>query len=318
MIIRNTLLALTLSSTQLLAGTVSVAPAPVVQEQESLWSGSVSAAYASLCNGRGLVATHSIAEGDSAVGGIFTLNRPFAKDSKWSYHGLAAYYATTSGHTLYGRNDSIYGPAYPMPEYNIENETVIYNELRYSFNDEVSLGVAHNFLHGGLFGVMSKHWAESGHSCVNEVVLTPEYSPYKWMTLSANVRYSFQGMHGWWFEPSLAFKAPIIGTEDDVKLAAILSFNMSATAGYYKEEYNQSANGAQAFWIKLATPYYMNEEKNLVLTPSISFNWAGSGTQKANENSRDVGGYAWASGNDTFVPFRNFGVVASVYLTYKF
>lgn len=316
--IKNSLLALTFLASQASAGTPMMQAPTLVEAEESLLSGSISAAYASLCNGRGIVATHSVAEGDSAVGAILTLKRPFAKESKWSYNGLYAYYATVSGHTLYGKNSfgSHMGPyaGYPIPESNIENETVVYNELRYSFTDEFSMGLGHNFIHGGLFGVMAKHWADSPNSAVNEFVLTPEYSPYPWLTFSANVRYSFQGITGWWFEPSVAFKAPLIGTAEDVKLAAVLSFNMSVSADYYEPSYCNSTNGAQAFWIKLATPYYVTEDKNVVLTPSISFNWAGAGTESANERSA----YAKYSGNSSFTPFRDFGIVASVYLTYKF
>lgn len=301
----------------LFAGTATIAPCPVIQETESLWSGSFTAAYATLCNGRGIVASHSVAQGDSAVGAILKWDRDFEKDSAWSYHGLCAYYAVTSGHTLYG--DPAFGGIYTglpgsIHSANIENEFIVYNEFRYDFKNDFSMGLAHNFMHGGLYGVMAKHWADQANSAVNEFVLTPDYSPYKWLSFSANIRYSFQGMTGWWFEPSITFKAPLIGTEDDIKMAALLSFNMSMTADYYEPSYENSTNGAQAWWIKLATPYYVGEEKNFIITPSVSFNWAGSGTKKANERSA----YAQYSGNSSFVPFRDFAVIGTIYFTYKF
>ena len=68
----------------------------------------------------------------------------------------------------------------------------------------------------------------------------------------------------------------------------------------------------QAFWLKLSTPWFVNEAKNFILTPAVSFNWLGKGGMKANEKSE-----AKAYGSD-YVPFRNFAVVGDLTATYKF
>ncbi len=279
-------------------------------------SGSLTTGVSTAYTGRGYVPSTKVAMGEGA--GMTALKLNFTNDSKWSLHSTLAYTYVMSGHTLYG--GAKFGPhtgplaGHLMPEKNIENEFIVATELRYTFNDQFNIGFGHDFVHGGMLGIMAKHFADQGASVVNEFFLKPTYSPYKWLDLSVAARYSTQGVRGWWFEPSVTFKAPIIGTPEDTKVAALLGFHMSATGDYFQDYHGACANGSQAWWIKLSTPWFMTEEKDLILTPSVSFNWLGKGAIRANKHSE----YAKYTGNASYVPFRNFAVVGSVMLTYKF
>ncbi len=172
--------------------------------------------------------------------------------------------------------------------------------------------MGHQFTHGGLLGVMAKHFRGQGASNTNEVFLSPEWTPTKWFAAGVTTRYSFQGIIGWWFEPYVTFKAPIIGTPEDVKVAGILTLAMSATADYFNYGDFACANGSQAFWVKLSTPWFVTD--NFVLTPSVSFNWLGHGGMEANTISH----IKKASRNVNNIPFRNFGVVGSLSATFTF
>lgn len=308
-------------------------------------SGSLTAGYATNYTGRGYVVTHSVAEGDSAEQFALKLNYDFGRKSYWSVENTLAYTTVSSGHTLYG--NPTFGPNFTksaiaaqtgvpagiigagispeldaaaarmqqthVKQANIENEFVVVTELKYT-RELFNVAIGHDFVHGGLLGVMAKHYRDQGASCVNEVFIAPTWTPTKWFEAGVTVRYSFQGITGWWFEPQMTFKAPVIGTPDDVKVAAVLTLAMSATADYFESEYFACKNGSQAFWIKLSLPYFVDSEKHFIITPSVSFNWAGKGAMKANENSE----FKRATDNPNNTPFRNFGVVASVSCTYKF
>ena len=43
-------------------------------------------------------------------------------------------------------------------------------------------------------------------------------------------------IYGWWFEPQVTFKAPLIDTPENVKLAAKLDLGASFTADYFSAE----------------------------------------------------------------------------------
>ncbi|MBR2126624.1 MAG: hypothetical protein IJ943_07805 [Akkermansia sp.] len=196
---------------------------------------------------------------------------------------------------------------------NIENQFTLITEAKYtSVTEKWNVAFGHNFTHGGLLGVMAKHYRNQGASCVNEFFVTPEWTPYKWLSIGMKTSYSFQGIQGWWFEPYLTMKAPIIGTPEDLKLLGVLTFGMSATANYFQEDYGACGNGSQAFWIKFSTPWFVRD--NFIITPSISFNWLGKGGTNANKNSE----FRYYTENPNSVPFRNFGVVAGVSATYTF
>ncbi len=279
-------------------------------------SGSLSTSISTAYTGRGYVPSTAVAMGEGA--GMTVLKLDFTNDSNWSLHSTIAYTYIMSGHTLYGGGKyASYIPGVggtDLPELNIENEFIVATELRYTFNDKFNLGFGHDFVHGGMLGIMAKHFADQGASVVNEFFLKPTYSPYKWVDIAVAARYSTQGVRGWWFEPSVTFKAPVIGTPEDMKVAALLSFNMSATGDYFQDYHGACANGSQAWWIKLSTPWFITEEKDLILTPSVSFNWLGKGAIRANKHSE----YAMGTGDPSDKPFRNFAVVGSVMLTYKF
>ncbi|MCQ2364636.1 MAG: hypothetical protein MJ051_03685 [Akkermansia sp.] len=328
-------------------------------------SGSLNAGYETNYNGRGLVMSHSVAEGDSAMFAALKYNYDFGRQGGWSWDGALSYRNVPSGHTLYG-NPS-FGPTFrgqqqmfasmiqPDPAWqgmpgnaiasnyisqfvgtelegltkneveaqmdhiasgsikqaNIEPEIAIVNSLKYT-REKWNFALGHDFIHGGILGVMAKHYRDQGASCVNEVFVRPEWTPAKWVSVGCTTRFSFEGIVGWWFEPDVTFKAPIIGTPDDVKLAGVVQFGLSATADYFRSSYFACDNGTQAFWIKLATPWFVT--KNFIITPSVSFNWLGKGAINANKTSE----FRYYTENSHSIPFRNFGVVGGCAATYTF
>lgn len=340
-----TLIAAALMSTTALAGTPTT-EAVVKQDDFKRLSGSLTGGYATNYTGRGYVVSHSVAQGDSVLFAALKTSYDFGREGYWTFNNTIAYQAPCSGHTLYGNptfgpNVGAYMaaqklagmaaagmpvPAPGTPEYNaalaagqkahikqanIENEFAIVSDFKYT-QEKWNVAFGHKFVHGGLLGVMAKHYRDQGASCVNEVFIAPEWTPAKWVSIGVTTSLSFQGIRGWWFEPYVRFKAPIVGTPEDVKVAGILEFAMSATADYFDGRYNACDNGTQAFWIKFSTPWFI--EKNLILTPAVSFNWLGEGGLKANECSE----FKAYTENSTMVPFREFGVVGSVSLTYTF
>lgn len=196
---------------------------------------------------------------------------------------------------------------------NIENQFTVITEAKYTSTTGLwNVALGHNFTRGGLLGVMAKHYRDQGASVVNEVFIAPEWTPYKWLSIGVKTSYSFQGITGWWFEPYVTAKAPIIGTPEDIKLLGVLTLGMSATADYFAAPYNACGNGSQAFWIKFSTPWFVKD--NFIITPSISFNWLGKGGINANKSSE----FKHYTENPNMVPFKNFGVVAGVSATYMF
>lgn len=368
--LHTTLLATALLCVPAFAGAASDEFADLPALSAKRLSGSLNVGYETNYNGRGLVMTHSVAEGDSAGFAAVKYNYDFGKKNFWSWDGALSYRDVPSGHTLYGNPD--FGPStmgaiklynsmqpawaaipsgvpmgnLPNPPFgsivgavtgtplagmtkddlasavaghengkvkqaNIEPELAIVNSVKYK-RQYWNMAVGHDFIHGGILGVMAKHYRDQGSSSVNEVFARPEITPAKWMSIGCTVRYSFEGICGWWFEPDVTFKAPIIGTPEDPKLVGVLSFNMSATADYFRSNYFACNNGTQAFWIKVATPWFVT--KNIIITPSVSFNWLGKGALKANEKSE----FRKHTENANNVPFRNFGVVGGVSATYTF
>lgn len=332
--VRNLLLA-ALFAAPAIADTPTTAPAttvdPLANEpvlSAKRLSGSLTVGYETNYTGRGYVVSHSVAQGDSVFYAAAKFNYDIGKRSKlWSLGHTMAYHAPASGHTLYGGikagANRVPVPGYPgyyVPEGtvlkrpNIENQFTLITEAKYT-RKNWNLAMGHSFVHGGLLGVMAKHYRNQGASVVNEVFLAPEWTPSSMPWLSAGVKtsYSFQGITGWWFEPYITGKLPIYGqpaTEGSV--LGVVTLAMSATADYFAAPYNACHNGTQAFWIKLSTPWFAKE--NFIITPSVSFNWLGKGGVAANKRS-----HAKAySGNSSMVPFRNFGVVFGISATYTF
>lgn len=265
--------------------------------------------------GRGLIISHSVAEGDGSEFAALKLNYDINKKKFWSLDSTIMYKAVSSGHTLYGPKPY----NHPIAQYagiapkNIENEFAVVNGIRYTTN-KTNVALGHKFVHGGLLGAMAKHFRSQGASNVNEVYVSASASPAPWFETGVTVSYSFQGIQGWWFEPYATFKAPIFGEpQKENSMAALLTFGMSATCNYFQNCHNACANGPQAWWIKLATPYFAT--KSLVITPSVSFNWLGTGGQKANSVAQ-FKNYPFYMTD--CVPFRNFGVVGSLSVSYLF
>ena len=206
---------------------------------------------------------------------------------------------------------TVYNNGGRIKQANIENEFIVQNGPKYTTKYwNVALG--HTFVHGGMLGVMAKHYRDQGASCVNEVFIRPEVTPFPWLSIGCDTRFSFQGITGWWFIPDVTFKAPIIGTPEDVKLAGVVQFGMSATADYYAAPYFACDNGSQAFWIKVSTPWFVTPD--FIITPSVSFNWLGKGGEHANGQSE----YRAYSGNPSNVPFEDFRIIGGLMATYKF
>ncbi|MBQ8517709.1 MAG: hypothetical protein IJ498_09045 [Akkermansia sp.] len=340
-----TLIAAALLSTTALAGTPAVALEQAPEFKRL--SGSLTGGYATNYTGRGYVLTHSVAQGDSIGFAALKTSYDFGREGYWSFNSTIAYAAPCSGHTLYGNPDA--GPntvfmaaasqlsqqmGVPMQYFmnmsaeekaaivaaagpqkikncNIENEFALVHDFKYT-QEKWNVAFGHKFVHGGLLGVMAKHYRDQGASNVNEFFIAPEWTPAKWVSVGVTTSFSCQGITGWWFEPYVRFKAPIVGTPEDIKVAGVLEFAMSATADYFDSRYFACANGTQAFWIKFSTPWFI--KKNLILTPGVSFNWLGKGGIKANKQSE----FRQYSEDDNNIPFKNFGVVGSVSLTYTF
>ncbi len=288
-------------------------------------TGSLTVGYDSNYVGRGLVISHSVAEGDSSELVALKMNYDLGhKQKQWSVDSMIAYRMVSSGHTMYGPAPyakinavaSAVGMPLTVAPRNVENEFAVMTALKYSGKyGHVSVG--HEFVHGGLLGAFAKHFRNQSASCVNEVFLETVYEPAKWVELGNTVRLSFQGVQGWWFEPYVTFKAPIVGTPENIKVAGLATFAMSATANYFDPGHSANMNGAQAFWIKLSTPYFVT--KHFVLTPSVSFNWLGAGAQKAAKTSSLRNATALFGMEDsTLVPYRNFAVVAGLNCSYVF
>lgn len=278
--------------------------------------------------GRGLVISHAVAEGDGSEYAALKMNYDINKAKFWSIDSTILYKAVSSGHTLYGPapydkiNASIAakeaymglpeGTVPRIAKKNIENEFAVVTGGRYQ-TQRTTIAFGHKFVHGGLLGAMAKHFRKQSASCVNEVFVAPSASPTPWLEVGVTGSYSFQGIQGWWLEPYVTFKAPIFGQpQKENSMVALLTFGMSATINYFQACHIACANGPQAWWIKLATPYFAKE--NLIITPSVSFNWLGTGGQKANS----VAELKNTLGDGTLVPFRNFGVIGGVSVSYLF
>ncbi len=280
---------------------------------------------------RGYVVTRAACGGDGTVFGALKLDYDLGKKKDyWSLENTIFYQIPVAGHNLYGNAVLMNGlQAYtPTPvgpadahgsvrigQKNIENEFSIITGAKYK-RDKWNVRFGHQLIHGGLLGAMAKHFRKQGSSTTNELYIAPEWTPTAWFAAGVTTRLSFSGLYGWWFEPYMTFKAPLIGTENgilsnasqDLKLAAIATISMSATTEYFNEGDFACSNGSQAFWIKLSTPWFAKD--NLIVTPAVSFNWAGPGALKANEKSH-LRKYGYA-------PFKNFAVVGSLSATYTF
>ncbi|MBR5877960.1 MAG: hypothetical protein IKY91_00300, partial [Akkermansia sp.] len=310
------------------AGETTVTPVTTTQDFKRL-SGAVHVGGGTAYTCHGYVPTTAVVQGEGYGMGAIQLGYDFGKEGAWSYTGALSYKAPFSGHTLYGAPTAVsretfaavfpnassmtpevfeatYQAAkdkiHPMPQKNIENEFIVRNGLKYTRNLwNVSFG--HDYIHGGIAGVVAKHFDGQKDSKMQQVWTNFEVTPVAWFSADLNCARTFDTVQGWWFEAHARLKAPIIGSPEDIKVAGILEYGMSWAANFYDSKHNACSNGTQAFWLKLSTPWFVNEAKNFILTPAVSFNWLGKGGMKANEKSE-----AKAYGSD-YVPFRNFAVV---------
>ena len=259
----------------------------------------------------GYVPTTEVVQGEGYGMGAIQLAYDFGKESFWSYVGGISYKAPFSGHTLYGGTVRTPLGVADIPDMNIENEFIVRNGLKYT-RELWNTSFGYDFIHGGIAGVMAKHFDHESQSRMQQVWINGEITPVAWFSADVNVARTFDTMHGWWVEAHARFKAPIIGSPEDITVAGILEFGLSATQGFYDEFHYACDNGLQAYWVKLSTPWFVNEAKNFILTPSVSFNWLGRGGRQANKQS-----HAKAYG-ERFVPFRDFTIIGELTATYKF
>lgn len=200
----------------------------------------------------------------------------------------------------------------PMGAKNIENEFILRNSIKYT-RKYWNASMGHDYIHGGIAGVVAKHFDGQKDSKMQEIFGTFEVTPVAWFSADILAARTFDTVQGWWFEAHARLKAPIIGTPEDIKLAGIFEYGMSWCANFYESSHNACSNGTQAFWLKLSTPWFVNDEKSFILTPSVSCNWLGKGGMKANEKSEAKEFYG-----DSYKPFRNFAVVGDLTATYRF
>ena len=274
-----------------LAGTpvkiVAPTPVPAPVATSSPLSGDIYAGYASNYTCRGIVASHSLTEGDGIIPASVDLN--YKLDDCNSVVGAASYTFLISGHHMAGERD-----------FSFHNETdfLFGWKNRDGLLKNLSTTLGWNLIHGGLLGSFAKY--DHAHSVTQEFYLNLNYDLTQNWFAGVTTSYAFQGMTGWWFQPYVGYKAALCPVTDIVVTAG-----MSATSSYFGAAFEQ-ANGAQAWWVKAELPVKLGV-KNLSLVPFVSFNWAGEGTLKANRGS-DRGDK----------PYKNFGVVAGAGLVYFF
>ena len=265
----------------------TVSPVSVPVEQDCPLSGEVDAGYASNYTCRGIVASHSLTEGDGIIPASVDLN--YKLDDCNSVVGAASCTFLISGHHMAGERD-----------FSFHNETdfLFGWKNRDGLLKNLSTTLGWNLIHGGLLGSFAKY--DHAHSVTQEFYLNLNYDLTQSWFAGVTTSYAFQGMTGWWFQPYVGYKAALCPVTDIVVTAG-----MSATSSYFGAAFEQ-ANGAQAWWVKAELPVKLGV-KNLSLVPFVSFNWAGCGALKVNKGL-DKGDK----------PYKNFGVVAGASLVYSF
>ena len=264
----------------------TVSPVPV--EQDCPLSGEVDAGYASNYTCRGIVASHSLTEGDGIIPASVDLN--YKLDDCNSVVGAASCTFLISGHHMAGERD-----------FSFHNETdfLFGWKNRDGLLKNLSTTLGWNLIHGGLLGSFAKY--DHAHSVTQEFYMNLNYDLTQNWFAGVTTSYAFQGMTGWWFRPHVGYQAAICSDADFV-----LSAGMSATSSYFDNKSLFMSNGSQAWWLKAELPVKLGA-KNLSLVPFVSFNWAGCGALKVNKGL-DKGDK----------PYKNFGVVAGASLVYSF
>ena len=264
----------------------TVSPVPVEQDCPLSWE--VNAGYASNYTCRGIVASHSLTEGDGIIPASVDLN--YKLDDCNAVVGAASCTFLISGHHMAGERD-----------FSFHNETdfLFGWKNRDGLLKNLSTTLGWNLIHGGLLGSFAKY--DHAHSVTQEFYLNLNYDLTQNWFAGVTTSYAFQGMTGWWFQPYVGYKAALCPVTDIVVTAG-----MSATSSYFDKKSLFMSNGSQAWWLKAELPVKLGA-KNLSLVPFVSFHWAGEGALKANRGS-DRGDK----------PYKNFGVVAGAGLVYFF
>ncbi len=279
--------------------------------KESFWSYVGAVSYKIPMSGHTLYGNPNILSREGFVSNA-GISLPSPNSAAWYAPSIPVGYDPSVGVIKMSAEDIYQSKKYhPMGAKNIENEFIFRNGLKYT-RELWNTSFGYDFIHGGIPGVIAKHFDGERQSRMHQVWINGEITPVAWFSADVNIARTFDTIDGWWLEAHARFKAPIIGSPEDITLAGILEFGLSATHQFYDESHNACDNGLQAYWVKLSTPWFMNDAKSFILTPSVSFNWLGRGGRQANTRS-----HARAYG-DSYVPFRNFAVVGDMTLTYKF
>ena len=204
----------------------TVSPVSVPVEQDCPLSGEVDAGYASNYTCRGIVASHSLTEGDGIIPASVDLN--YKLDDCNSVVGAASCTFLISGHHMAGERD-----------FSFHNETdfLFGWKNRDGLLKNLSTTLGWNLIHGGLLGNFARYdynatwmsdedvYIRNTHSVIQEFYLTLDYGlPGNWFA-GVTTSYAFQGMTGWWFRPHVGYQAAICSNADFV-----LSAGMSATS----------------------------------------------------------------------------------------
>lgn len=165
---------------------------------DCLLSGDIYAGYASNYTCRGIVASHSLVEGDGVIPAGVNLN--YKLDDCNAIVGAASYTSLTSGHHMAGERG-----------FSFHHETTF--NLGWKNRDgllkNLSTTLGWNLIHGGLLGNFAKYdynktwmseedvYRRNAHSVIQEFYLTLDYDfSGNWFT-GVTTSYAFQGMTGW-------------------------------------------------------------------------------------------------------------------------
>ncbi|MBR6575665.1 MAG: hypothetical protein IKK73_00885, partial [Akkermansia sp.] len=112
----------------------------------------------------GYVPTTAVVQGEGYGMTALQLAYDFGKESFWSYNGGLSYKVPFSGHTLYGNPSKEVFPGFDVDmktaknsTLNIENEFIVRNGLKYT-RELWNAGFGYDFIHGGIPGVVAKHF----------------------------------------------------------------------------------------------------------------------------------------------------------------
>lgn len=304
-IIGTALAVVTLASTGF-SGTAVCPPPTCAPVKESPWKVTLETGYQSNYTYRGLVASHSIFEGDSVIPSNIDVEYKLCDIN--SIVGNLGYTAITSGHHYFGDRD--------LPGAKDQSNLMIGWKHK-DWVKGLSTTLSYNITHGGFPGMWAKLMDRKSHSLTQEIGLDIRYDLCEKWYGGVYTSYTFEGVTGWWFMPYLGYKTALCPYAD-----LDITAGMSATANYFNGRHHHEArdpyvisdprgfqnNGAQAYWIKVAVPIkFCKTNDAWKLTPFVSFNWAGDAVIDNNKRV-DKGDRI----------YKNFGVVAGAAISYTF